>query len=520
MDGGAISEVESIMLELERRRAQESFLHFYMRMTNFEPPAHMRVMAKVAQAIEQDKIDRLMVFAPPRHAKTLTFTTLLPAWVMGRNPTSKQMGVVHTERFAKKIGRNIRNMLLKPEWPWPDVTLSDDSKAKEAWSTAQGGEFNGFGAFGGNQHGNPAEWLFMDDLIKGRKIALSPHMREEAWETYKTDLLSRLEGRAKQVMVFTRWHQDDPAGRILPENFNGKTGWYRDRETGEPWYVLCLPAVAEHENDPLGRAKGDWLWPERFGEGKLGGMQKRGGWIWSSLYQQRPSPEEGLMFTAEHIQRYDPDTLQLLDLAIYIASDYAVTAEAGADDPDYTVHQVWGVDSDTNIYLLDMWRGRTTADRWVNEWIRLVKKWKPLRAFEEKGQIISGVGPFLKKLMHQERIYVDRVGLTSSTSKEQRAQSLLGMASMGKMFLPKRDRVSKDMLVCLDAFESELLQFPAGKHDDTVDPATLFARGLDRIIEGTRRSKPQGERRSSDITLDDVFAEHDAREARKAKDGW
>ncbi|MEM8976295.1 MAG: hypothetical protein AAGD43_29875, partial [Pseudomonadota bacterium] len=334
MDGNIDSiEYAALLEEQDRKLSQQSFLAYYMRMTGFEPPAHIKLKCRLLQSMEEDKVDRAMVFEPPRAAKTTVCSHLFPSWLLGRHPDTAVMSVAHTERYAKKIGGNVRKYLTMPQWPFDDVGLSGTSSAKEAFMTTTGAEYNGFGMFGGNQHGNPAEWLFMDDIMKGRKIALSPHMREEAWETYKADLTSRLQGRSKQLLVFTRWHMDDPAGRILPEDFDGKTGWYRDRETGEKWFVLSIPAVAEHDNDPLGRKKGEWIWPGRIDESKRGGTRKRGGWIWSALYQQRPSPEEGLMFTQEHISRYSPGKLDRTSLKIYGTSDYAVTDEAGSPDP-------------------------------------------------------------------------------------------------------------------------------------------------------------------------------------------
>jgi predicted phage terminase large subunit-like protein len=496
--------------ELDRRRSRENFLSFYMRMTGMFPPRHFRLIAALAEALESDQIDRAMLFAPPRHIKTLGISTLFPAWIMGRHPTTKIMSVVHTDRYAKKVGRNVRNLLRRQEWPFDvdaapfeSVELAGDTQAKEQWATPQGGEYNGFGMFGGNQHGNPAEWLFMDDVIKGRKIALSSHMRDEAWETYRADLLSRLQGRRKQVIAITRWHQDDPAGRILPDNYDGRSGWFDDRETGEPWYVLSLPAVAEHEDDPLGRKPGEWLWPEAFGEDQLGGVRRRGGWIWSALYQQRPSPAEGLMFTQEHINRYDRAKLDLTQMRIYISSDYAVTEEGAGDNPDWTVHQVWALDSERNLYLIDMWRGRTQPDVWLREWIRLVRKYKPLRAFEEAGQIIKSLGPLINTMMQDERVFVSRVQIASTTDKPSRAQALLGLASMGKMYLPHRAQVDGNLLIALDAFEKELLTFPGGTKDDCVDTATLMARGIDRMALG---EKPRKRDLPQDDTLDDIWS--------------
>lgn len=173
---------------------------------------------------------------------------------------------------------------------------------------------------------------------------------------------------------------------------------------------------------------------------------------------------------------------------------------------------VWGVDSDLNIYLLDMWRGRTESDQWVLRWIGLVLKWKPLRAFEEAGQILKSVGPMIKAAMQKYRAFVDRVQLTSSTDKPSRAQALLGWGAMGKLFVPTNESVPLEMLPHLEAFLTELKQFPTGRKDDTVDAATLFARALDRIIAG---QPPEKERSPHGDTLDDLFERHEAEQERR-----
>ncbi|MCA0204304.1 MAG: hypothetical protein LCH92_08180 [Proteobacteria bacterium] len=497
--------------EIDRRRARESFLAFYMRMTGFLPPRHIRKVAALCQAMEEDKIDRAMLFEPPRHAKTLTVSKLFPAWILGRHPKAYEMIVTHTGEYSEEIGGAIRNYLRMPEWPFDSVELAPDSQAKGRWKTTAGGELNGFGSMAGNTHGRPADWLFMDDIVKGREMAMSPEQRNKVWNNYITDMRTRLQGRRKQLMTFTRWHMDDPAGRILPENWDGESGWIRDRETGEPWYVLCLPAMANREDDPLGRKIGEWLWPEEFGEEQLGPERIRGGFNWSALYQQRPTPETGLMFSAAHVEQTWGPSLDLTRLAFYGSSDYAVTAEAGARDPDFTVHMVWAVDDDWNFYLMDIWRGRFTAERWASELVRLMRKWKPTRWFEESGQIIKSVGPFLNQTLQRERLYIDRVQITSSPKKEAKAQVLLGMAAMGKMFLPRRETLNADQVAALDAFVTELLQFPGGKHDDTVDTASLFARGIDRIIQGT--APPP--KTPHEQTLDDLWSAHELQMSRR-----
>ena len=476
-----------LLRALDIKRAQESFEMYYRRMTGFTPEPHHIKICKLIQAMDNDKIDRAMVSLPPRMAKSTLCSMLAPSWLIGKYPLTNIMTGVHTQKFAEKIGKNVRNYLKSPKYPF-DTRLASDSQAKSQWATTEGGEYNGFGLMGGSTHGNPAEWLIMDDLIKGRKMALSPHMRDEAWETYKADLLTRLQGRRKQLMIGTRWNEDDVQGRILPEDYNGESGWMQDRETGEWWYVLNIPAKAEAD-DPIGRKVGEWLWPSMWGEKAWGSVEKRGGYIWSALYQGRPTPEQGLFFQDEHIKYYHQPDLNLAGLTIYITSDYAVTAEAGDNDPDWTVHTVWGVDSEFNIYMLDMWRGRTLSDEWVTQFIRLCKIWKPHMAGEEQGQIIKGVGPFLARQMQDESVFIYRKQYTSSISKEQRAQGLLGMAALGKFYLPRGHPMT-------DLFRSELLKFPAGKHDDMVDTGSLFARMLMDVISGRKdksKDSPHGE---------------------------
>jgi hypothetical protein len=106
---------------------------------------------------------------------------------------------------------------------------------------------------------------------------------------------------------------------------------------------------------------------------------------WSALYQQRPAPEQGDYFQADWLRPYDSlpprETLR-----VYGASDYAVTADGG----DYTVHIVVGVDPEWRIYVLDLWRAQTSAEKWVETFCDLVRQWKPIGWAEEQGQIRAG----------------------------------------------------------------------------------------------------------------------------------
>ena len=275
------------------------------------------------------------------------------------------------------------------------------------------------------------------------------------------------------MLIQTRWNEDDLAGRVLEEMKKG----------GDRWEVLSLPAEAE-EDDPLDRQPGEFLWDDSYGYGEFLRHEKRTqpARNWSALYQQRPATEGGDYFKAEWLRPYtihpDPQTL-----AVYGGSDYAVTSDGG----DYTVHIVVGVDADSRVYLLDLWRGQAASDRWIREWCRLVREWKPLDWAEETGQISSGLGPFIEQEARRSRAYVNREQFPTRADKQVRAQSIRGRMSMDGLFVPTSAPWYAD-------FRAELLSFPAGKHDDQVDALGLVGQLLDVMIEGRLPPKPEPEK--------------------------
>jgi predicted phage terminase large subunit-like protein len=317
--------------------------------------------------------------------------------------------------------------------------------------------------------GRRADLVVIDDPIRSREDADSETIRDKTWDWYKSDIYTRLKPGGRIVLIQTRWHEDDLAGRLLEDMQAG----------GDKWDVISLPAIAEAD-DHLGREPGQPLWPEWEDDEALARKRRAvGPRDWSALYQQRPAPEDGDYFKAEWLKPYDiaPDPKLL---RIYGGSDYAVTADGG----DYTVHAVVGLDPDGRMFLLDLWRRQASSDVWVDAFCELVKKWKPIGWAEEQGQIKSGVGPFIDRRQRELGAYVFRDQFPTRGDKAIRAQSIRGRMAQEGLYVPTKAD-------WYPALRSELLSFPAGKHDDQVDALGLVGQLLNKMSLGARPSEAE-----------------------------
>lgn len=241
------------------------------------------------EAFERDEIRFLMVFEPPRHSKTYHVSERFPAYYLGRHPRNMVIIASYVQDLAEQSSFRARGILQSELYPF-DTKVQTGASAKQRWYTEQGGSLLAAGV-GGQINGFGAHALIIDDPMKGRNEANSPVIREQTWNWYTADARPRLMPRSGVIVMHTRWHQDDLAGRIL------------NSTQANDWTVLCLPAIAESDHplqpsgDPLGRKPGEALWPEWYDERAL--AQLREGMSssdWNAIYQQRPVAAEGGMF--------------------------------------------------------------------------------------------------------------------------------------------------------------------------------------------------------------------------------
>jgi len=449
-------------LELARRSAKSSMAAWLLyRRAPFKPALHHRLLIAELEKVELGETRNLMVCMPPGSAKSTYSSVEFPPWYMGRNPKNLMIGCSNTDELAELFSRRSRNIVDLPAFREVfGFGLAPDRKSIGNWENTEGGEYMAAGV-GAAIAGRRADIGLIDDPVKSREDADSDRSRERVWQWYLNDFLTRLKPEARQVVIMTRWHEDDLGGRILE----------RDRDK---WKVISIPMEAQYD-DPLGREPGELLWPEYLTQ-EMVDRAKQDTRSWWALYQQQPTADDGDYFKSEWMNEYgDPPK----NMKIYGASDLAVTEASG----DYTEHAIMGVDASGNIYVLDWWRGQKAADHWIDRMADLVVKHKPICWFGEAGPIRRSVEPFMMKRLSERGAHCRVEWLPSMADKEARARGIQAMMAMGKVWWPKFAPWKADV-------QGQLLRFPAGKHDDAVDAIGLFGRGLAYVTPMTIKLKP------------------------------
>ena len=253
---------------------------------------------------------RLMLFMPPGTAKSTYADVVGTTWALGRFPGHRIILASYATGIAAKQSRKARALCRTQAYTtiWDEQPrLLDDQRAVDEWSLTNGSEFMAAGLLAGIT-GNRANGVIIDDPLANREQADSPTIREKIYAEYVDTALTRLLPNGYVIIIMTRWHEDDLAGSILPANYNGESGMIECRDA-QTWEVLCFPAKAEREDDPLGRTPGEYIWPEFYStrHWHTWEMNPRAQRTWSALYQQRPSPLTGVHFNRDMFRMYDPD---------------------------------------------------------------------------------------------------------------------------------------------------------------------------------------------------------------------
>lgn len=502
MSETSFTPAQAAALLLKRRRGRESLLGFVEAIDIPGDPAdggedednaiflpigaamaaHHRLLCEKLQTCMTTRYGRLMVFMPPGSAKSTYCSVVAPTWFMGKNPAAKIILAMHNGELAKKQGSKARAIVRQQHYR--DIfgtTLSKETSAKEMWVTSNGAEYMAAGILSGIT-GNRANGMIIDDPIRGRRDADSPTVRKAVLEAYQDDLLTRMMPGGWMVLVQTRWHEADLAGSLLPDGYDGRSGPVLCKD-GLTWDVLNVPAEAMREDDALGRAKGEMLWPEWFDERHWIPFRKNNR-TWNALCQQNPVPDTGGQFErAWFDNRYEPHEKPKY-LNRFVASDYAVTEVENDNDPDYTVHGCAGVDDEGTLWMLDWFRNQVDTGVGINALISMARRNGVRRGFGEVGIIRRAIEPAFKRAQREARYPINIEYLPHIGDKIAKAQSFRALAMSGKVRFPANCPWA-DLVIDL------LCAFPAVAHDDDIDVCGLFGRALDEMAYATLPGEPE-----------------------------
>ncbi|HEX9704474.1 MAG TPA: phage terminase large subunit [Gemmatimonadales bacterium] len=454
---------EAISDAAQAELARGYLLDFCRRMSaGYEEAAHTLLLIEHLEALERREIQKLIVEMPPRHSKSYHFSERFPAWYLGRHPDHPVIISSYGAQLAERQSRRVRALVESERYPFP-TGVSGQTRAVSLWETTAGGEVTATGV-GGALTGFGAKLLIIDDPIKDREEADSEVIRQKVWDWYTDVARTRLMPDAAQLVGMTRWHEADLVGRLL------------DSDEGNEWTVLRLPALAE-DDDPMGRGRGEALWPGWFDELYLEGMQRLlGSRSFVSLYQQRPTAEEGGMFKrAWFLERYSLTPLEratqegrVLDTPWHVCLTVDSAWDKGVGH-DYSVIAVWGTDL-RNYYLLYVWRDRVEYPDLKRAVLDIHARQHPMRPFGVFVEDAANGRPLVQDL---RRLNVPVVGVRPVGSKQSRAAAVTPWFESGAVLLPERADWLEDWI-------EEHIGFPNAAYDDQVDTTALALSQLTR----------------------------------------
>ncbi len=486
---------------------------------------HQLYLYEHLQRVTAGECKRLMIFMPPRHGKSELVTVRYAAWRLKQRPSTRVIISSYNQRLADNFSRKVRRVLIdsvsdppevsggsysasidppdvsgglagsaRPEAtpsavmhrgpqqaprctcganppvttggtdnPFPFIRQRPLNRVSE-WETTEGGGLKAVGV-GAGVTGFGADLIIVDDPVKGREEAASEICREKLWNWFNDDLSTRLEPGGAIILIQTRWHEDDLAGRLLREQ----------RPGGEQWTVVSLPALSEppvvtggpcSDTDPLGRTPGEALWPERFPAEHFEHLREsRGEFYFASLYQQRPVPAEGGVFKRAWFANIVDQAPR--GLKWKRGYDLAVSTKRTAD---YTATFRVAFDAEGYLYIDGGCRRRIdflSQKRLIAGYIRSESN-------TEHGIETALHGrAFMQELAADARLHGRRFrGVDARGDKLERAGTWLTAAAEGRIRLV-RGHWNRD-------FIDEVCSFPHGKHDDQIDAVSIAMSLFDR----------------------------------------
>lgn len=413
---------------------------------------------------------RLIIEVQPQIGKSTEVSELFPAWILGQEDWPIICGSYGAD-LAQRKSQACRDILDSEvyKYVFPEVRLNPDSTSKEFWRTNKKGSYKAVGV-GGGLTGNPGKFLIADDLIADKAQAESQNERERVWDWWNTVFYTRKQSKSGIILVETRWHLDDPAGKLEDQQKRNEAAGVPPAEY-DKWERLTLPAIAEEDeyiDGVLFRKAGDVLAEERFTKEDL--IKTRNAYIhagkisdWASLYMQNPVINENATFRQAWFKYYEPKNLVGKNLSYTTTVDLAISQKKTADN---TVIRTVAKDKDgPNWYLMEETAGIMDPLQTIDA---IFHHWKLYRSkvYVESVAYQAALQYFIieEQRKRQEYFTIEELKVKNTSKKEERIKGLVNLYKAGVIW----HRKGQD-----EALEMELMQFPKGRRDDRADTLSM-----------------------------------------------
>lgn len=402
---------------------------------------HFRYMQRYLDRVTSGELRRVLFQVAVRHGKTEHNTISYAAYRLELDPSTRILLGTYSQKQAHKLSRQIRRLARKR-----GVDMSSERDAVGEWETLDGGGLRAVGSGTGVASVN-ADLILIDDPIGSREEAESKAHRDRVWLWITNDILARCEPHTAVLFSMPRWHMDDPAGRM-------------QEHQPDRWTIVDLPGIAD-EDDPLGRAEGELLWPDLRPQSWVDEMRvDLGRYGFAALVQGRPSPKEGGLFKWSWME---DQFVEAIPVGVKDRVRYWDTAGT-EDGGDYTAGVRVSIGSDDLYYIESVVRGQWAPGRRDTEIQKVCREDDklpgPYRVGVEEESGINGKKrtQAIVRQLSGLKVFTER----PTGDKELRADPVASQMQVGNVRIVRSDRWNRD-------FYDELLSFPNGEHDDQVD---------------------------------------------------
>lgn len=426
--------------------------------------------------LESGLSTRIVIEMPPQHGKSEEATINFPAWALGHHPEWPIITSSYTSDLAVKFGFKTRDIMDSPIYQSMfNTRIREDSRAKGNWVTEEGGGYTARG-IGGSMTGSGFKIGILDDPFKNRQEAESKVIRDNVWDFFTSVFMTRQQGPTIIVVINTRWHMDDLVARI--EDLEMKLINEKDPNRDE-WEYITFKAIATEDESPY-RKSGEALWPERFPLSFLEAARSRSSYDFESLYQQHPISQEHQVFRKDRFKYFSDGEIKFRTLDRYTLIDPAISDAKGADN--WVVLTIGKDKASPNIYRLEESAGKGNPDKMLQAIFYHQDKWGS-KVWLETIAFQKILKRDIKELQRMKEQYfmIHELKHAKNKTKIGRIQALLPLYEAGIVFHRSDDF----------AYESELLEFPFGAHDDRIDAMSFLNEALSAGTDYSPNSAPK-----------------------------